>query len=91
LCKIVYIPKEVLPKRRPISWITKQITYTQRTFTLLETGAHNSGYGHLLEIQASDNAWKLSKYKIARNKVATMLRKEKQTHRPLGLTLRQST
>ena len=44
------IPKGVLPKRRPVSWITKQITYTQVTFTLLETGDHNPGYGCLLEI-----------------------------------------
>ena len=70
------IPKGVLPKRRHVPWITKQIRSAIHKRNLL--------YG---KSQISGSTSLFIKYRIARNKVATMLKREKQSYmQGLGIT-----
>jgi len=63
--------KGVLPKRRHVPWISKQIRSAICKRNLLYRKSRISGSASLF-----------IKYKIARNKVATMLRREKQSYMP---------
>ena len=65
------IPKGTLPKKKNLPWLTKNLTRAMRKRNWLFRRAKNAG--------PAQAQWK-SKYKIARNKALTMLRKEKQAY-----------